>query len=721
MEEKKWLISAGSDGLVRVWSTETLELLSAITPAHKSSGDIFCLVWDARGVGTLYFGAQSTNVEFITAVDIMGGDQRGEQQKEERDDGIDGSTESPEERGKSGKGGKRTDLAFQMERFFASAPSSPTPRERNSSFVNLHDLASDSPSPKGKASISEVTVSSEHIIASAHYGYIYCMEIIPRADRGAWLCTGSGDEDIKLWECAADAGGLNHLSTFHEVGGAVLSLASRDSLLYAGLQGGLIKIWDLETKACIRTIMIHRSDVMSISIIGSDAYTTGGDGRILRLDGNFDCTAKFQAHSGAVFASTICQGDLNGGAEEGSSSRKLQLVTTGHDSFIKVWGIPNPEVPSNGTGVDKQSEGDILLYALAKFISIQTVMGEKNREQCRQGAHFLKKFLEQLGAEAKLVPNKIDGKNPIVIATFHGFNPSKRALFYGHYDVVNTQEKDWKSNPFELSARNGYLYGRGVADDKGPIIATACAIASLRERRQLHADVVMVIEGEEESGSPGFGPAVESLKEEIGQIDVILLSNSSWITDEDPCIVWGMRGVLQAQLNITGAGRDTHSGVDGGVVPEPMLAMISLLADLHHGQTVHIPNFYSDVREVTSEELDLYAQIADITGQEKDSLMSKWRAPTFSVASINASGPAENQTVIPRSVTANVSFRLVPNQVSLKLARSFFSAKMFLPEWQVLTEAWRMIHSLSKSSLLDSKHIFTGRSGAFLKRECISM
>lgn len=108
--------------------------------------------------------------------------------------------------------------------------------------------------------------------------------------------------------------------------------------------------------------------------------------------------------------------------------------------------------------------------------------------------------------------------NPLVLATFHGTQTSStkpRILFYGHYDVISARREGWLSEPFTLTGRNGYLYGRGATDNKGPIMAVACAVADLLEQRALGADLVMLVEGEEESGSGGFVETVKRHK--VGQ------------------------------------------------------------------------------------------------------------------------------------------------------------------------------------------------------------
>lgn len=102
-------------------------------------------------------------------------------------------------------------------------------------------------------------------------------------------------------------------------------------------------------------------------------------------------------------------------------------------------------------------------------------------------------------------------------------NHTPTCLFFRHYDVIAAPSEGWTSDPFTMSGRNGYLYGRGVTDNKGPIIAVAFAAAELLYRRALGVDVVFLVEGQEECGSGGFSDAVERYKEQIGHIDAILV------------------------------------------------------------------------------------------------------------------------------------------------------------------------------------------------------
>lgn len=167
----------------------------------------------------------------------------------------------------------------------------------------------------------------------------------------------------------------------------------------------------------------------------------------------------------------------------------------------------------------------------------------------------------------------------------------------------------WLSDPFTLTGRDGHFYGRGATDNKGPILAVACAASELLANRELACDLVLVVEGEEEAGSVGFDEAVRRYKERIGRVDAILVSNSTWVSDDRPCVTYGMRGVVHCSLEVglsetygltlvlTRARQiesdlpDLHSGVDGGAVSEPMSDMVKLLACLSQGQKVLIPGF----------------------------------------------------------------------------------------------------------------------------------
>ncbi|KAK8854957.1 hypothetical protein IAR55_003697 [Kwoniella newhampshirensis] len=669
IEDRDWLVSSSSSGDVRIWSTKSLELIYIIHPCDDTSGDIYSLAWDEREGGTLYFGSQSASIEWVNFAGpgpvrrrkISASAASVVQVVPLKTNGIDPlSKPGPSQRSGRYKPHTFFDNPPNGSRSGASTPKSPivsaiptpVPASRKD-YISSADLDTLSLNDRAEHPATELEVSPDSRRPFAHYGYIYAMIMIDRPNGRKWLVSGSGDSDVKIWE-AEMGGGLTLVRHFDALPGGVLSFAVRDSLLYAGLQAGEIVVWDLETSACVRTIEAHDADVMAMTVLGSDVYTTSADGRVLRMNEEFDCTAAFKAHNGTVMSSTVVP-TLRGDGWE--------LITTGSDSFVKIWSVELPKGLDHDNEIDVEGEGDVMLYALSKLVAVPTVSDDAHRESCRQGAHLLKKILSQLGAISEVLSGE-QGKNPLVLATFEGRDtgkPRKRLLFYGHYDVQPAAAEYWETDPWVLSGRNGYLYGRGVTDNKGPILAVACAAASLRQRRELEVDLVMIIEGEEEAGSRGFASTVRAHKADIGHIDAVLLSNSTWIDEADPCVVFGMRGVVYANLTVSNSVEDLHNGVDGGATVEPMFDIVRVLGAISDSTGVKLPGFYDSVRPETPGEMSLLRDVASASGRQLEELVRVWRQPSFSIASITASGSG-NKTVIPNKVTADISMRIVPDQ-----------------------------------------------------------
>ena len=271
--------------------------------------------------------------------------------------------------------------------------------------------------------------------------------------------------------------------------------------------------------------------------------------------------------------------------------------------------------------------------------------------------------------------------NPIILAKFKG-SPStagkrKRILFYGHYDVVSAENDmgKWNTDPFSLEGVNDYLYGRGVSDNKGPIMAAIYAVAELVAEKSLHSDITFLIEGEEESGSRGFEQAVRANKSHIGPVDWILLANSYWLDDHTPCLTYGLRGVIHSTVEIKSPHPDLHSGVDGStLLDESLKDLVMLLGTLtgKHGQ-VRIPGFYEPIPPVKKEEEHLYQDITAALLERNpalgdrqglaETLQRRWREPSLTIHRFHTSGP-ENSTIIPHMARAAISLRLVPNQTA---------------------------------------------------------
>ena len=329
-----------------------------------------------------------------------------------------------------------------------------------------------------------------------------------------------------------------------------------------------------------------------------------------------------------------------------------------------------------------------LLDSLRKFISFRTVSSKKEyAEECRRGASWLRNLFKRFGAHTEML-NTDDNRNPIVFAHFRGKDSGtadeNRILFYGHYDVIDAENKQekWKTHPFDMQGIDGYLYGRGTSDNKGPILAALYAVADLVAGKNLVSDVIFLIEGEEESGSRGFKETIRRNKHIIGDVDWILLANSYWLDDDIPCLTYGLRGVVHATVEVESKHPDLHSGVEGShMMDEALKDLVMLLAKLSgpNGH-VRIPGFYDTILPISQAENERYEAISKsllrrypkVAGSDEliASFKAKWREPSLTMHGIKTSGPA-NSTIIPHTARAAISLRLVPSQDALQIQHAF--------------------------------------------------
>ena len=298
--------------------------------------------------------------------------------------------------------------------------------------------------------------------------------------------------------------------------------------------------------------------------------------------------------------------------------------------------------------------------------------------------------MKKLGAETELFSTE-GNRNPIVFARFKAWDNKrprgKTVLFYGHYDVIAADDKEqtWNTHPFELQGVNGYLYGRGVSDNKGPVLAALYAVADIVATEQLSSDIVFLIEGEEESGSRGFQTAIRKNKHIIGDVDWILLANSYWLNDDIPCLTYGLRGVIRATIEVTSERPDLHSGVDGSqLISEALKDLIALLAALTGSVgEVTVPGFYDNIPPMTKLEHERYQLISETLIRQNpelgdvralaESFKARWREPSLTIHRVKNSGPP-NSSVISRVATADLSIRLVPNQTTITVQKALQKA-----------------------------------------------
>ncbi len=278
--------------------------------------------------------------------------------------------------------------------------------------------------------------------------------------------------------------------------------------------------------------------------------------------------------------------------------------------------------------------------------------------------------------------------NPVVYGDWLNAAEAPTILFYGHYDVQPVDPLDlWESPPFEATVRDGEIYARGAADDKGQVFMHFKAVeAHLRQNGRLPVNMKFMIEGEEEVGSAHLDEFVRGHKSDLAA-DVVVISDSPMFAKGVPSICYGLRGLVYFQIDLRGSSTDLHSGSFGGAVANPAMVLAQLLAQTKdRGGRIRIPGFYDDVVELSDEERSAWAAlpfnekkyrkdfgIPKVFGETGYSTLERtWARPTFEVNGLLSGFTGEGaKTVLPAVAMAKVSMRLVPNQDPDKIAKLF--------------------------------------------------
>src|SRR5947207_2032994 len=278
--------------------------------------------------------------------------------------------------------------------------------------------------------------------------------------------------------------------------------------------------------------------------------------------------------------------------------------------------------------------------------------------------------------------------NPVVYGDWLGAPDAPTILFYGHYDVQPVDPVDqWTTPPFEATVRDGEIYARGAADDKGQVFMHIKAVeAFMKQAGSLPMNIKFFIEGEEEVGSVHLDDFIRSHKQELGA-DVVVISDSPMFDRGIPSICYGLRGLTYFQIDVRGTKTDLHSGSFGGAVANPAFVLANILAQMKdRGGHIKIPGVYDDVRELEQEERDQWKRLPfnerryakelgapRLFGESGYTTLERvWARPTFEVNGMLGGFTGEGaKTVIPAVSMAKVSMRLVPNQDPDKIAKLF--------------------------------------------------
>lgn len=302
-------------------------------------------------------------------------------------------------------------------------------------------------------------------------------------------------------------------------------------------------------------------------------------------------------------------------------------------------------------------------------------------------AEWLVAYMVKKGIRAEQIQTE---GYPIVYAEDLRAGPqAPTVLIYGHYDVQPADPVElWKSPPFEPVQREGKIYARGAADDKGQIFYAVLALCALKELgTPLPVNLKFCIEGEEESLSAGLAKALPHLKEKMGA-DLLLVVDFDQLQDGSPAMTFGGRGLVSLEVTFRGSKGDLHSGLHGGLAYNPNRALAESLAALWDEKgRIQVSDFYADVEDVPQEEIARYHfpfdqahyskefGIEAFGGEKERSLQEKnWLRPTVEINGMSGGYTGAGvKTVIPAQATAKLSCRLVPHQDPEKIARSLAS------------------------------------------------
>jgi acetylornithine deacetylase/succinyl-diaminopimelate desuccinylase-like protein len=319
------------------------------------------------------------------------------------------------------------------------------------------------------------------------------------------------------------------------------------------------------------------------------------------------------------------------------------------------------------------------IQELREFLSIASVSTDPGAatevERCAQ---WLEQHLVTIGMPSVRIIKT--ARHPLVYAEDLSAGPEKPTiLFYGHYDVQPVDPLHlWTQPPFDPVIKNGKVYARGATDDKGQVFVHVKALQAMyASEGALPLNVKVLIEGEEEIGSPNLAPYVREHAKDLA-CDAVVVSDTAMFAPQRPSIVYGLRGLAYVEITVTGPNRDLHSGSYGGPVANPLNALCTIIASMKDSTgRMTMEGFYDDVDDLSADERASLGQleysterlhadvgVRDEGGEKAFSIVERlWARPTLDVNGILGGFTGEGaKTVLPSTAMAKVSMRLVPHQ-----------------------------------------------------------
>jgi succinyl-diaminopimelate desuccinylase len=325
---------------------------------------------------------------------------------------------------------------------------------------------------------------------------------------------------------------------------------------------------------------------------------------------------------------------------------------------------------------------------LCEYVRFPSVSAQpQHRKDLQACAEWVVKHCRQIGLDARLCPTQ---GNPIVVAK----TPPAKAkgdrrphfVVYGHYDVQPAEPMDlWKSPPFEPRVAGRSLFGRGASDNKGQNLAHLKAVqAYFATGTELPCDLTFVIEGEEEVGSKSLAAFLKEHQTEL-RCDAIVISDTGMPTPKHPALTYGLRGITSFEVTLHGPGRDLHSGIFGGTVDNPAMALCQLLGKLRDKNgRVAVPDFYDDVKPLSAFERKQFKRlpfsaaayrkflgVPELFGERGFTPIEQRSArPTFEINGLTSGYQGEgSKTIVPAWARAKITVRLVPEQDPARITK----------------------------------------------------
>lgn len=321
---------------------------------------------------------------------------------------------------------------------------------------------------------------------------------------------------------------------------------------------------------------------------------------------------------------------------------------------------------------------------LCQFLRIPSVSADSSlRESVIESARWVEGQLVEIGFNVRFIQTN---RHPLVYAEGPQVQGRPTLLYYGHFDVQPADPLDkWITPPFEPSIREGRVYARGSADDKGQLLTHLKAMeAWTKVRGELPVNVKFIFEGEEEVGSESLERFIAE-NAELLACDCVVVSDTCQFGPDRPAITYGLRGIAYFEMKLTGAARDLHSGSFGGCVMNPANALVEMLSHLvDRDGRIQVPGFYDDVVPLAQREREQFAAlpfdesafaaelgVTELHGEAGyTTLERRWARPSYDLCGLTSGYSGEGaKTVLPATASAKISFRLVPNQDPKEIGR----------------------------------------------------